>query len=80
MIWLESVFSFETKVGRGQGVLKLAHDDGNVWKAWTISTCLERLNSHELKFGTKANLYPEEGTSDETPAVEDPTVVIIGAG
>jgi hypothetical protein len=79
MAWVESAFSFETKVGRGRGVLKLASVGGKEWKVWTISTQLEELKGHELKIGARAPRFDKSGSGEETKE-EDPTVVVVGAG
>jgi hypothetical protein len=79
MAWVESTFSFETKVGRGRGVLKLATGGGTEWKVWTISTQLEELKGHELKIGARAPRFDKNGSGEETKE-EDPTVVVVGAG
>jgi hypothetical protein len=78
MAWVESAFSFETKVGRGRGVLKLASVGGEEWKVWTISTQLEELKGHELNIGARAPRFDKSGSGEETKE-EDPTVVVIGA-
>jgi hypothetical protein len=79
VVWVESAFSFETKVGRGRGVLKLSRVGGTEWKVWTISTQLEELKGHELKIGARAPRFDKSGSGEETKD-EDPTVVVIGAG
>ena len=42
---IEAIFKFETKVGRGSGIIRLIPDadDGNRLKAWTLLTELGEL-------------------------------------
>lgn len=93
--FVASMFHFETKVGRGSGILRLTLDDaGNEWKAYAVYTSLQELKDAEEPLGPK-RLY---GTLDSLPggsaggtwkerrdrAVKfegvEPTVLIVGAG
>ena len=49
---IETIFKFETKDGRGSGVLRLTPDAGdpNSMKAWTLHTSLGELRGHEERF------------------------------
>lgn len=51
--WIVSLFHFETKVGRGKGVLRLAQGDDGVWKAHFLSTTLMELKGYEELAGTR---------------------------
>src|ERR1051325_1700066 len=44
---IETIFKFETRIGRGDGIFRLIPDaaDGNRLKAWTLLTALEELKS-----------------------------------
>jgi Pyridine nucleotide-disulphide oxidoreductase len=50
---IEAIFTFETAVGRGSGVLRLIPDviDGNTLKAWTLLTTLDELKGYEEQLG-----------------------------
>src|SRR6266545_7837784 len=50
---IEAIFKFETKVGRGSGIIRLIPDadDGNRLKAWTLLTELGELKGFEEQLG-----------------------------
>jgi cation diffusion facilitator CzcD-associated flavoprotein CzcO len=49
---IEAIFAFETGVGRGSGVLRLAPDPADsTLKAWTLLTALDELKGHEEHVG-----------------------------
>jgi cation diffusion facilitator CzcD-associated flavoprotein CzcO len=52
---LEAIFRFETKEGRGIGVLRLTPDadDGDTLKAWTLLTALDELKGFEERIGRR---------------------------
>ncbi|KFY89265.1 hypothetical protein V498_06476 [Pseudogymnoascus sp. VKM F-4517 (FW-2822)] len=71
LIWIESGFSFETKVGTGRGIVRLANVGPLQWKAWIVHTNLDELKG-----------FPEQ-SPQEKPKCYKPTnsqVLIIGAG
>lgn len=93
--FVASMFHFETKVGRGSGILRLTLDDaGKEWKAFAVYTSLQELKDAEEPLGPK-RLY---GTLDSLPGGAaggtwkerrektikfdgvEPTVLIVGAG
>lgn len=87
--WVESMFDFETSVGRGKGMLRLVADDDNIWKAYLINFTLQELKGFEEKSGARRpHGYhdPRSGTWSEKRAREkefldeDPVVLVIGAG
>jgi hypothetical protein len=82
MIWLESAFDFETKVGIGRGVLKLANTALGEWKAWILFTKLVELRGHPRRYGlNRARLHqPPMFVPKERDGMAEPTVVIIGGG
>ncbi|RAH68329.1 flavin-containing monooxygenase [Aspergillus aculeatinus CBS 121060] len=43
VVYLQSGFTFTTKFGSGQGVLRLANTSPSEWRAWTVSTILHDL-------------------------------------
>src|SRR6185369_8538383 len=72
---IEAIFRFETKVGRGSGIIRLVPDadDGNRLKAWTLLTELAELKGFEEQLGVqrpRGNAYSDR----------DPTVLVIGGG
>ena len=50
---IEAIFSFDTRWGRGAGVIRLKPDqvDDTVWRAWTFHTALDELKGHEERIG-----------------------------
>jgi cation diffusion facilitator CzcD-associated flavoprotein CzcO len=91
---IEAIFRFETRTGRGDGVLRLIPDvaDGNKLKAWTLLTALEELKGFEEQLGTarpRGNAYSRDFRGPNwldlrKAAAEytdrDPTVLVIGGG
>jgi putative flavoprotein involved in K+ transport len=51
---IETIFKFETKLGRGSGILRLVPDasDNNRLKAWTLLTTLDELKGFEEPLGS----------------------------
>ena len=82
MVWLESAFDFETKVGQGRGVLRLSNTALGEWKAWILFVKLTELRGHPRRYGLNRTRYhiqqllvPQEGDDMTQPAV-----VVIGGG
>ena len=84
-------FKFETKVGRGRGIVNLTASDksGAHWKAFTIYTCLQELKGYEERLRGRRPRGAENSETKnwldkrkETESMEDaePTVLVIGAG
>ncbi|KAJ5722965.1 hypothetical protein N7488_001000 [Penicillium malachiteum] len=67
MQFIQSGFSFETDVGVGRGVLRLASIGPDQWKAWTVFTTLEHLKKQEAETQSNASL-------------DSLQVLIVGAG
>jgi cation diffusion facilitator CzcD-associated flavoprotein CzcO len=90
---IEAMFKFETKVGRGSGILRLIPDatDGKL-KAWTLLTELGELKGFEEQLGAqrpRGNAYSRDfrgpnwldlRKASSTYADHDPTVLVIGGG
>ncbi|GFF46966.1 probable indole-3-pyruvate monooxygenase YUCCA10 [Aspergillus udagawae] len=92
--WISSMFFFESRVGRGAGVLRLTQDEAGVWKAYSIYASLQELKSFEEPLG----LRRPEGTTQSMPGNpgkvnwlerrqrqldfqnEEPTALLVGAG
>src|SRR5436190_7584702 len=91
---IEAIFKFETKLGRGDGIISLIPDadDGNRLKAWTLLTALEELKGFEEKIGTsrpRGNAYSRDfrgpnwldlRKASADYADHDPAVLVIGGG
>lgn len=92
--WVESMFSFETKVGRGSGMLRLVQGSDGVWKGYMIYTALQELKGFEENAGERR---PHGGNNSLVGGSikgnwlerrqrqvefldEEPTVLIVGAG
>ena len=93
--WIESMFEFETKTGRGSGMLRLVRGADGLWKGQMIYTALQELKGFEDKAGSRR---PHGGNESLTKSEfargnwqdrrqrqiefldEEPTVLIIGAG
>jgi cation diffusion facilitator CzcD-associated flavoprotein CzcO len=91
---IEAIFKFETKVGRGSGIVRLIPDadDGNRLKAWTLLTELGELKGFEEQLGVnrpRGNAYSRDfrgpnwldlRNASAAYADRDPTVLVIGGG
>jgi cation diffusion facilitator CzcD-associated flavoprotein CzcO len=91
---IEAIFKFETKVGRGAGIIRLIPDatDGNKLKAWTLLTELGELKGFEEQLGAqrpRGNAYSRDfrgpnwldlRKASSAYADRDPTVLVIGGG
>ncbi|WOH67037.1 NAD(P)/FAD-dependent oxidoreductase [Bradyrhizobium sp. BWA-3-5] len=91
---IEAIFNFETRIGRGNGILRLIpdEDDGNRLKAWTLLTELVELKGFEEQLGVnrpRGNAYSRDfrgpnwldlRKASAQYADHDPTVLVIGGG
>jgi cation diffusion facilitator CzcD-associated flavoprotein CzcO len=91
---IEAIFKFETKVGRGSGIIRLIPDpvDGNKLKAWTLLTELGELKGFEEQLGAqrpRGNAYSRDfrgpnwldlRRASAAYADHDPAVLVIGGG
>jgi cation diffusion facilitator CzcD-associated flavoprotein CzcO len=91
---IEAMFKFETKVGRGNGIVRLIGDanDDNALKAWTLLTTLEELKGFEEQLGTarpRGQSYSRDfrgpnwldlRKSAAEYADRDPVVLVVGGG
>ncbi|MGX4807308.1 flavin-containing monooxygenase [Bradyrhizobium guangdongense] len=91
---IEAIFSFETAIGRGSGIVRLAPDaaDGNHLKAWTLLTALEELKEFEEQLGTfrpRGQAYSRDfrgpnwhdlREASRNYADRDPVVLVVGGG
>jgi putative flavoprotein involved in K+ transport len=91
---IEAIFKFETKLGRGHGILRLIPDerDNNRLKAWTLLTALEELKGFEEQLERtrpRGQAYSRDFRGpnwlDQRQAAtayadRDPTVLVVGGG
>jgi putative flavoprotein involved in K+ transport len=91
---IEAIFRFETRVGRGSGIVRLIPDaaDGNRLKAWTLLTELGELKGFEEQLGAQRPRGSAYSRDFREPnwldlrkasagyADHDPTVLVIGGG
>jgi cation diffusion facilitator CzcD-associated flavoprotein CzcO len=89
---IEAIFKFETKVGRGSGIIRLIPDADNVLKAWTLLTELGELKGFEEQIGVarpRGSAYSRDFRGPNWLdlrkaaagyADHDPTVLVIGGG
>ena len=91
---IEAIFKFETRVGRGAGIVRLVPDsaDSNKPKAWTLLTELVELKGYEEQLGVsrpRGNAYSRDfrgpnwldlRKASTGYAEHDPTVLVIGGG
>lgn len=92
--WISSMFHFESRIGRGSGVLRLTQDRPGVWKAFSVYTSLQELKGFDEPLGSKRaygtiDSMPgglSKGTWSERRARqleftdEEPQVLVVGAG
>ena len=71
LIWIESGFTFENKVGIGRGIVRLANVEPLLWKAWIVHTNLDELKGFPEQ-------PPQEKSNDRK--LTDTQVLIVGAG
>ncbi|UNI17718.1 hypothetical protein JDV02_004040 [Purpureocillium takamizusanense] len=91
--WIETMFKFETRVGRGRGMLRLImdpNDNHNMkWKCYLINFTLQELKGHEEKLGSGRPIgyaNPADGSWQQRRERQrdfidkDPVVLVVGAG
>jgi cation diffusion facilitator CzcD-associated flavoprotein CzcO len=91
---IEAIFRFETRLGRGHGMLRLIPDerDGNRLKAWTLLTALEELKGFEEALDRsrpRGQAYSrdfrgpnwlDQRQASMAYADRDPVVLVVGGG
>jgi putative flavoprotein involved in K+ transport len=87
---IEGIFSFETAVGRGFGVVRLLAN--NPAQAWVLMTSLDELTGHAEKIGAQrpsgeaysrnfgGDNWLDQRLKAQAFAGRDPVVLVIGAG
>ncbi|KKY27207.1 putative flavin-containing monooxygenase [Phaeomoniella chlamydospora] len=92
--WVESMFSFETAVGSGKGMIRLVSTPEGVWKAHMIYTSLQELRDHKwlegdlrphggnnsLKGGAIEGNWYERRQRQREFLDDEPKIFVIGAG
>lgn len=92
--WVESMFSFETEVGTGKGMVRLVCLPNGAWMAHMIYTALQELHSakeiagfnrphggnNSLKGGAVEGNWYERRQRQKEFLDEQPAVLIVGAG
>lgn len=91
---IEAIFSFETAIGRGSGIVRLVPDaaDGDRLKAWTLLTALDELKGFEEQLGTsrpRSQAYSRDfrgpnwldlRNASRDYSDRDPAVLVVGGG
>ncbi|KAI0041063.1 FAD/NAD(P)-binding domain-containing protein [Auriscalpium vulgare] len=88
LAWIQAVFTFDTHVGHGSGVVRIVPTATGAWKAHAISTYLEELHGHPENTGLLREQKPNHGKWHSKRQREincegpenQPKVVIIGGG
>ena len=87
---IETIICFETKIGRGEGALRLTAETTGQYKAWVLSTNLEELKGFEEQIGERrpsGAAYSRNFGGDNWEDVRrkavlfedhDPTVLVVG--
>jgi len=89
---IEAIFTFETAIGRGEGVVRLVSDAQGTLRAWTLLTALSELRGHEEQVGGRRPHGESYSRDFRGPnwldlrnltaayADRDPTVLVVGGG
>lgn len=91
---IETIFNFETAIGRGSGIVRLIPDsaDGDRLKAWTLLTALDELRGFEEQLGKlrpRGQAYSRDfrgpnwldlRNASRHYADRDPAVLVVGGG
>jgi hypothetical protein len=94
IVWIESMFDFESKAGSGSGMVHLLEDPNGVWKGSMIYTALQELEdfkelsgvrrphggNNSLIGGAMKENWLEQRQRKMEFRDEDPIVLITGAG
>jgi hypothetical protein len=84
MVWIKAGFNFDTELGSGRGIFRLANTETGVWRAWVVFVTLQELGSHPRKSLRSPDYFhvsPKRVPDIPGPDVSDePSVAIIGGG
>ena len=92
--WIESMFDFETKTGRGSGMLRIVQGTDGVWKGYMMYTVLKELKGAEeiagyrrphggnnsLLGGAIKGNWQERRQRQHEFLDEEPQILLVGAG
>ena len=92
--WIQSMFDFETKTGRGSGMLRIVQDSDGIWKGYLMYTALKEVKgaeenagyrrplggSNSILGGTNRGNWQERRQRQLEFLDEEPLVLIVGAG
>lgn len=92
--WIESMFTFETKIARGSGVLRIVQGADGIWKGYMVYTVIKELKGFEenigrrrphggnnsLLGGTIKGNWKERRDRQVDFMDDEPQVMVIGAG
>ncbi|KAK7514891.1 flavin-containing monooxygenase [Phyllosticta citriasiana] len=89
--WIEAMFDWETTIGRGKGIIRLAQREDGQWKGYMVYTTLEEIKGHEEQIGHRrphggrnslvgGGNWAERREREKEFVDEEPTVICIGAG
>lgn len=92
--WVETIVDFETKVGRGSGIIRIVSDPDGENRIFLMSLAVQELKGYEEKIklrrpnegnnslsgGTKSGNWQERRDREKDFLDKDPTVIVIGAG
>jgi cation diffusion facilitator CzcD-associated flavoprotein CzcO len=89
---IEAIFTFETREGRGSGVVRLTPAADGTTKAWTLLTALDEIKGHEEQLGRSRpqgkaysrDFHGPNWLDNRQAATEyadrDPAVLVVGGG
>ncbi|KAI0537062.1 flavin-binding monooxygenase [Xylaria digitata] len=77
MIWAHAAFTFQHQHGEGKGIIRLIHVSESEWKAWLVSTQLERLHINNNPTALNSTAFHDEVSKAESDVLQ---VLIVGAG
>jgi hypothetical protein len=82
LIWIEAGFDFDTELGSGRGIVRLANISAGVWSAWVVYVTLQELKSHPRKSLRSPDYFraSPKKVPDVPEAEDEPSVVIVGGG
>lgn len=86
IVWINTLFNFETQVGLASGIVRLVPTQSGEWRAYVVFTNLEDLKGFPEQIGPLRNPLPNHGLWQHTRQRvsefkdEDPKVVIVGGG
>jgi hypothetical protein len=82
LVWIEAGFDFDTEIGSGRGIVRLANTKTGVWSAWIVYVALQELKSHPRKSLRSPDYFlaSPKRVPDARAMEDEPSVLIIGGG